>query len=93
MSEATPFLDPLSEAFNEAVGTIPTDIPIEDFREEFEQLQAHNELGGVTRESFVVPFEAGVTTWIYKPTGHGREPLPVIFFIHGGGWVSGTYVV
>ena len=89
MAEATPYLDPLSEAFFETVGSIPTDIPIEEFREQIEQIQKHKELGGITREKFVVPFEGGVTTWIYKPVGRGKEPLPVIFYVHGGAWIGG----
>lgn len=91
MSKPTPYLDPLNQAAFEAIGNLPSDITIEELRKKIEEAQAHEELGGVTRESFVVTFEDGdITTWIYKPIGHGREALPVIFYIHGGGWISGT---
>lgn len=90
MSEATPYLDLMSQAFSENVGVIPADVPVEQFREELEELQKHKKLGGVTREKFVVSFEDGVTTWIYKPVGHGKEAHPVIFYLHGGAWFSGT---
>jgi len=42
---------------------------------------------GDVRDATIAP---GVEVRIYRPEGAGTEPLPLILFIHGGGWVIGS---
>jgi acetyl esterase len=90
MSESSVYLDPLNQAFADVAATRPPlqDLTVEQFRAEVEQLQQHTPAPGVTRTEFVVDFEDGVTTYVFRPddtTGN----LPVVFFIHGGAWIAG----
>lgn len=85
-----PYLDPLNQAFaNQLAGSPPLqDDSIAEVRQLFGQLQAHTPIPGATRTSFTVPFEAGVKTFLYKPDG-ATGALPVIIYLHGGGWIAG----
>ncbi|KAF2841611.1 alpha/beta-hydrolase [Patellaria atrata CBS 101060] len=88
-----PYLDPVNQAFIDSLANLPPFefLSVEEFRAAFEQLQAHDPLPGVTRTSFTVPFENGIKTFVFKPTG-ATGALPVIFYIHGGGWIAGSCV-
>lgn len=50
-------------------------------------IEGPEEVGSV--EDIVIPDAAGgqMRMRVYKPAGAGSEPLPVIMWIHGGGWV------
>jgi acetyl esterase len=89
-----PYLDAFSlEAVKElAKGPPADDLNVQEFRDEFEALQEEDNVPNpnVTRSSFVVPFEDGVETFVFKAKG-AEGILPVIFYFHGGGWISGTY--
>lgn len=90
MATEPPYLDPLSLAAFKTIGSFPTDIAVEEFRSEFEQLQKHKELAGVTRQRVIIPFEDNnIEVFIYKPTDSGRKLLPSILFLHGGFWIAG----
>jgi acetyl esterase len=97
MSPQTPYLDPLNSAFAAqfAAGPSIEDLTIKQFRAFFEKLQKpDHSIPDVTRTSFTVPFEAGLKTFIFKPKSTAKDAiLPVIFYLHGGGWISGTYVM
>lgn len=90
MSQPSVYLDPLNQALADQLATQPPieDLTIEQFRALLEQLQQHDPIPGVTRTEFTVPFEDGVKTYIFKPDGVEGN-LPVIFYFHGGAWVSG----
>lgn len=92
MSNSTAYLDPLNQAFADAAAALPPlqDLTVEQFRAEVEQLQQHTPTPGVTRTEFVVDFEDGVKTYIFKPDG-SKGNLPVVFFFHGGAWIAGRY--
>ena len=92
MTTPTVYLDPLNRAFADAAATQPPleSLTVEQFRAEVELLQQHEPLPGVTRTKFMVPFEDGVTTYVFKPDGSTGN-LPVVFFFHGGAWVGGKY--
>jgi acetyl esterase len=96
MSPQTPYLDPLNSALAAqfAAGPPIQDLSIKRFRAFFEKLQKpDHSIPGVTRTSFTVPFEAGLKTFIFKPDSAAKgDVLPVVFYFHGGGWISGTYV-
>ncbi|KAF3037377.1 hypothetical protein E8E12_007379 [Didymella heteroderae] len=69
MSKSSVYLDPLNQAFAEAAAALPPlqDLTVEQFRAEVEKLQQHNPIPGVTRTEFIVDFEDGVTTYIFRP--------------------------
>jgi acetyl esterase len=92
MTTPTVYLDPLNRAFADAAATQPPleSLTVEQFRAEVELLQQHGPLPGLTRTKFIVPFEDGVITYIFKPDGSTGN-LPVVFFFHGGAWVGGKY--
>lgn len=91
MSQPVVYLDPLNQAFADAVAAQPAleTLSIEQFRATVEQLQQHELIPGVTRTSFTVPFEDGVKTYVFKPEG-SKGTLPVVFFFHGGAWTAGS---
>ncbi|KAF2740713.1 hypothetical protein EJ04DRAFT_507736 [Polyplosphaeria fusca] len=91
MSEPIPYLDPLSKALADKIEAGPPieDLTFEQFRELVEQLQEHTPIPDINRASFTVPFEDGVKTFIFKPKGVSGT-LPVILYLHGGGWVAGS---
>lgn len=86
------YLDP----FNQAVADqLATETPIQDlsvpeFRALLERVQKHDPIPGVTRTSFTVPFEDGVEAFVFKSDGAGTSNLPVVFYLHGGGWKGGN---
>ena len=45
-------------------------------------------LDGVS-EQLDVPYRGGVTLDVFRPTG-ADGPLPTVFWIHGGAWISGS---
>lgn len=62
---------------------------------ELKELRADFAEEVVSGERFVVPREGadGVETIIYRPKEPGKEPLPVIFNMHGGAWIGGDAVL
>jgi acetyl esterase len=92
MPTPTPYLDPLNQAVADQFATQPPlqDLSVEQFRKLFEQLQEHTPNPAVSRTSFIVPFEDGVKTFVFKAKG-ATGILPVIFYFHGGGWIAGRY--
>jgi acetyl esterase len=90
MSTPSVYLDPLNQAVaDELAGQPPIqDLTVEQFRALFTKLQQHEPIPGVIRTSFTVPFEDGVKTFIFKPKG-AKGNLPVILYLHGGGWIAG----
>ncbi|KAF2117778.1 Alpha/Beta hydrolase protein [Lophiotrema nucula] len=84
-----PYLDPLNQALADQFASQPPieTVPLEQLREEFNELQNHKTIPGVTRTSFTVPFEDGVKAYVFKANG-AKGDLPVIFYFHGGGWIT-----
>lgn len=93
MNPSSVYLDPLNQALADQLATQPPieDLTVEQFRALFDSLQQHNPITGVARTSFTVPFEDGVKAYVFKPK-ITKGQLPVIFYIHGGGWIAGKYV-
>lgn len=94
---STPYLDPENQAFVTELSTspFPSIEDVQKFRKFVDKLQKHTPIPGVQVEEITVPFgddaKQGVKTFIYRPeTAIGD--LPVIFWFHGGGWVSGEFV-
>ena len=94
MSQPNVYLDPLNQALAEQLATQPPlqDLTIEQFRALLHQIQQHDPIPGVTRTQFSVPFEDGVDAFVFKPDG-AKGVLPTMFYLHGGGWVSGEYAL
>ncbi|KAF2245700.1 alpha/beta-hydrolase [Trematosphaeria pertusa] len=90
MSKTNIYLDPLNQAVADELASEPPieDLTVKQFRALFKRLQQHDPIPGVTRTSFTVPFEDGVQAFVFKPSG-ARGDLPVIFYLHGGGWIFG----
>jgi acetyl esterase/lipase len=92
MSTPAPYLDPLNQALADQLATQPAlqDLSVSQFRALFEQLQEHQPVAGVTRTSFTVPGEHGVEAFVFKSNHAAKSNLPVIFYLHGGAWISGS---
>jgi acetyl esterase len=94
LSIMAPYLDPLNQALADEFAAQPPlqDLPVKEFRAFFEKLQnPTHRIPGVTRTNFTVPFEGGVRTFVFKSDGiHERSILPVVLYLHGGAWISGT---
>jgi acetyl esterase len=88
----TVYLDPLNQALADEFATQSSTatLSVEQYRALFEKLQTHKPDTNATRTSFTVPFEDGVKTFIFRPKGV-EGTLPVICFLHGGGWIAGRY--
>lgn len=86
MTMAAVYLDPLNQALTDVLSTQPPleDLTIPQFRALVEEIQQHDFDPRVARTNFVVPFQDGVETFIFKPKGV-RKTLPVIFYFHGAG--------
>jgi len=85
-------LQPEAQAFADAAGKPPflTDLGVDGARKLLDDVQA-GPIGkpDVDEEWIVVPAEVGdVRVRIVKPVG-ATETLPVVLFVHGGGWVLG----
>jgi acetyl esterase len=93
-----PYLDPEDQAFvNEfaASGQPPIqDLGVQEFRKLFDELQQHTPIAGVLVTEIKVPFRTkdAVKTFIFR-ADNAVGDLPVIFWLHGGGWVSGKFVM
>jgi acetyl esterase len=87
-------LEPDAEAFAEAVATPPfvTELGPIKGREVLDQVQseAQAERPDVRIENLTIPGPDGeVKVRILKPAAL-RDPLPVVLYTHGGGWVFGS---
>ncbi|KAG1038156.1 hypothetical protein G6F43_012736 [Rhizopus delemar] len=59
-----------------------------------EQMESMKEPGNVEKEDRTIEFDhVKVDLTIVKPLGHANKTLPVILYLHGGGWVFGDYPV
>ncbi|KAG1140451.1 hypothetical protein G6F37_004514 [Rhizopus arrhizus] len=64
---------------------------IQRFRERMESMK---EPGNVEKEDRTIEFDhVKVDITIIKPLGHKNKTLPVILYLHGGGWVFGDYAL
>lgn len=88
------YLDPLNQnVLDFARGTPGVEtLSVQEVRDMFRQATAHEQVPGVSRTKVEIPVWKGTQTWLYLPEG-SQKPLPYIFFIHGGGYASGEYVV
>ncbi|KAK4541412.1 hypothetical protein LTR36_008013 [Oleoguttula mirabilis] len=98
LPETSPYLDPQNIAFGQQfaallpAGKQLTDIPIAQAREVFGKAQARTPDPRVSVTDFLVPTSFGeVKTSLYKPREHDSsdQDLPLIFYLHGGGWFLG----
>jgi acetyl esterase/lipase len=85
-----PVLEPAAQAFAEATANPPYlfDLGPTDGRKVVDDVQSpETAVPGTEKETLTIP--AGVSVSIFRPTGVDG-PLPVVFFIHGAGWVFGN---
>jgi len=86
-------LQPEAQAFADAAGEPPflTDLGVDGARKLLDDVQAGPiDQPDVDEEWIVVPAEVGdVRVRIIKPVG-AAGMLPVVLFVHGGGWVLGN---
>jgi acetyl esterase/lipase len=89
-----PYLDPLNQALAAEFAAQPPlqDLAVKEFRAFFEKLQhPTHSIPGVARTNFNVPFEGGVKTFVFKTHDVKKGSiLPVVLYLHGGAWISGT---
>ncbi|KAK5033296.1 hypothetical protein LTS07_003598 [Exophiala sideris] len=92
----TPYLDPQCVAFGEQAaklskGASLSSLSLREFRRLFRQFQTPTPKDpGISSSSFEVKTSFGdVKTFIVKPTD-AEQDLPVIFYVHGGGWFGGS---
>lgn len=81
------------EKIKKAGGKPLYDLPVEEGRAIFDKLQVlSTDKPAVDVEDHVLPVgpEGKVSVRIIRPQG-AKEPLPVIMFYHGAGWVFGDY--
>jgi acetyl esterase len=85
-----PVLEPAAQAFAAATANPPYlfDLGPTDGRKVVDDVQSpETAVPGTEKETLTIP--AGVSVSIFRPTGVDG-PLPVVFFIHGAGWVFGN---
>ncbi|MDP3949268.1 alpha/beta hydrolase [Microbacterium sp.] len=86
-------LEPDARAFADAASTPPflKDLGVEGARKLLEDVQAGPiDKPEVVDEWIIVPADVGdVPVRIVKPVG-AEGPLPVVLYVHGGGWVLGS---
>lgn len=91
VSEDRPALDAILQKVLEAVPfQLTTDGGAEAARQRFRELPRMPLLPEVGSEDRTIEGPAGpLAVRIYRPADSGPEPLPVVLFFHGGGWVVG----
>jgi acetyl esterase/lipase len=85
-----PILEPAAQAFAEATANPPYlfDLGPTEGRKVVDDVQSPEiDVPGTEKETLTIP--EGVSVNIFRPTGVDG-PLPVVFFIHGAGWVFGN---
>ncbi|MEU4767660.1 alpha/beta hydrolase [Actinosynnema sp. NPDC023794] len=86
-------LEPAAQAFAEAAAQPPFlyELGPDRAREVLDEIQAGPVDKPPVQEKWItVPAEVGdVRVRVVKPAGADGEPLPVILYLHGGGWVLG----
>jgi acetyl esterase/lipase len=85
-----PILEPAAQAFVEATANPPYlfDLGPTEGRKVVDDVQSPEiAVPGTEKETLTIP--EGVSVSIFRPTGIDG-PLPVVFFIHGAGWVFGN---
>jgi acetyl esterase/lipase len=85
-------LEPAAQRFADATVDPPYDLPVEEARAVLEEVQAAPiEQPPVHEEWITVPADVGdVRVRLVRPFGtHAGQRLPVILYMHGGGWVLG----
>ncbi|KAH8812995.1 Alpha/Beta hydrolase protein [Xylogone sp. PMI_703] len=94
-SPSAPYLDPDNQKFADQFSQEPPaqNLSVQEFRKFLDQVQEHTPIPGVTISRIEVPFgrKDVIDTFIYRPE-HSTGDLPVIFFLHGGGWVAGDHL-
>ncbi|MFH8789130.1 alpha/beta hydrolase [Streptomyces roseoverticillatus] len=83
-----PVLEPVIQAYLESITGRPSlfELGVAEARKAMEAIQSPRiEVPGTTKQHLV---DAPIT--VFRPA-HAREPLPVIVYLHGGGWVTGSH--
>ena len=88
------YLDPITRAFAH-VGEAPSGpeiwaLGVRGAREFLEEAQKHDPATDVITEEFEIPGgpTGNVKIVLYKPANASGE-LPVVVYLHGGGWILG----
>src|SRR5688572_32556326 len=89
-----PVLEPAAQAFVEATADPPYlfQIPPAVGRKAVDAVQSPTaDVPGTDKETLTVPGgpTGSVSVTVFRPTGV-TGPLPVVFYIHGAGWVFGN---
>ena len=85
------YLDPLNAAFAAKISGKPQphEIGYTKAREALETLQACEAASDVARETIGVPGPDGSTTVVIFRPRTALSSLPMVFYLHGGGWIMG----
>ncbi|MEU4419080.1 alpha/beta hydrolase [Actinoplanes sp. NPDC024001] len=89
-----PVLEPAAQAFVEATADPPYlfQIPPAEGRKAVDAVQSPTvDVPGTDKETLTIPGgpTGSVSVTVFRPTGV-TGPLPVVFYIHGAGWVFGN---
>jgi acetyl esterase/lipase len=89
------YLDPQNAAFAAAIHgqPHPHELGYIDARKSLETLQECNVAADITVEKLEIPGPDGTSTpvVIFRPE-NAPSILPMVFYLHGGGWIMGRYV-
>ncbi|KPI45616.1 putative alpha/beta hydrolase [Cyphellophora attinorum] len=93
-----PYVDQDCAAFEEQAATLAdgaslASVSASQFRQLLKEFQTPApKHSGITTAHFEVKTSAfgNVKTFLVKPS-HSEQDLPVIFYVHGGGWISGDF--
>ncbi|KAI9253227.1 alpha/beta hydrolase fold-domain-containing protein [Sporodiniella umbellata] len=78
------------QAVSLAVGVSREDaVKLENYRLFFGAVSSYHELDKEYREDRMIEEDKKVKISIIKPKEHNNQILPVILYIHGGGWIAG----
>ena len=85
------YLDPHNAAFATAIANapLPNELGYAEGHKALEDLQKNDPASDITTETIQVPFQdVSTNVMIFRPKASTKS-LPIVFYMHGGGWILG----